>query len=362
MQATLCYINEKFPNYYYDSDRNMIYRKVNNVVQPIDRRNAEINGRKISAIPFNQDGVEVPITRGENGHLVANIDGRHLRVDWLVACTMFGSPAKILRLLHLDNDDDNFHWMNLQWMTSEDVLAEYCKAYGVEHISEIPEMWKEYTAPRNPNVKVLVSNYGNIKRDGRLVNQTIDTGGYYCISYQNERGERSILFTHIMVATLFVPNPDPDRLTVVNHIDGDKKNCFFWNLEWCDLSHNKNHALLDQLQGSSSQISEELIKELCEALSRGVPVKEICSTFKVDPKFVSSVYCRRRWTSISKNYYFPPRSFTQEQKEKIAQLLEDGIKPKEISSQLNIQYDTKFCSLCERIQRHKHAEEKFGLK
>lgn len=46
---------------------------------------------------------------------------------------------------------------------------------------------------------------------------------------------------HRLVAQLFIPNNDPN-LTVINHIDGNKLNNHYSNLEWCDAYHNNKHA------------------------------------------------------------------------------------------------------------------------
>jgi hypothetical protein len=57
-------------------------------------------------------------------------------------------------------------------------------------------------------------------------------------------------FVHILVAKAFVPNPDPENLTQVNHIDGTKTNNKATNLEWRSRRGDRIHAMKMGLQGS----------------------------------------------------------------------------------------------------------------
>jgi hypothetical protein len=46
---------------------------------------------------------------------------------------------------------------------------------------------------------------------------------------------------HRLVAKAFIPNPD--EYDIINHIDGDKENNHYSNLEWCTHLHNITHAI-----------------------------------------------------------------------------------------------------------------------
>jgi hypothetical protein len=86
-----------------------------------------------------------------------------------------------------------------------------------------------------------VSQYGDIKRNDISTSKipTLGTNTYLSINlYYN--GKHKFRTVHRIVAEAFIPNPD--NLPCVNHIDGDKTNNHYKNLEWCNHSNNMKHA------------------------------------------------------------------------------------------------------------------------
>lgn len=75
--------------------------------------------------------------------------------------------------------------------------------------------------------------------------------GYYHI-YVDYRGERIDKAIHRLVASAFIPNPD--NLPEVNHIDGNKLNNKYTNLEWCTRSENRRHAIVTGLSSDNKII------------------------------------------------------------------------------------------------------------
>ncbi|MCR4661648.1 MAG: NUMOD4 motif-containing HNH endonuclease [Clostridia bacterium] len=108
------------------------------------------------------------------------------------------------------------------------------------------EIWK--TLPIGNN-KYEVSNYGRIKthylsEEGRIMQTRLDRLGYVRVSLRV--GEKSKHFLmHRLVALMFIPNPF--MYNEINHIDGNKQNNYFENLEWCTHEHNMQHAVNNNL-------------------------------------------------------------------------------------------------------------------
>lgn len=102
------------------------------------------------------------------------------------------------------------------------------------------------------------SNYGRIKSlirrvpyaDGRsrwthehILRPSNDGRGYPLVvldKHSTENKKRKTIHVHRLVALAFLPNPK--KLPVVNHKDGNPANNRVENLEWCTYSHNSLHA------------------------------------------------------------------------------------------------------------------------
>lgn len=72
-----------------------------------------------------------------------------------------------------------------------------------------------------------------------------DGNGYMVVNLHRS-GISYVAFVHILVATVFIPNPY--GYPMVNHIDGDKANNDVTNLEWTTYRYNNIHALYHNLR------------------------------------------------------------------------------------------------------------------
>jgi len=99
-----------------------------------------------------------------------------------------------------------------------------------------------------------VSEYGDVRSVDRYVEQksrtywvkgkalehNIDRKGYHRAGL-NKDSKRKYEGIHRLVAKLFIENPE--NKPEVNHMDGDKSNNHYTNLEWVTRSENMKHAV-----------------------------------------------------------------------------------------------------------------------
>ena len=102
------------------------------------------------------------------------------------------------------------------------------------------EIWK--AIPDFPNYEC--SNMGRIKniKTNKILRGTSRPNGYSFIDLYNfEEHKRKNAQIHRIVGLLFVDNPE--NKPTINHIDGNKTNNIYTNLEWCTQYENTRHAI-----------------------------------------------------------------------------------------------------------------------
>lgn len=106
-------------------------------------------------------------------------------------------------------------------------------------------MWKPIKF--NPNYEI--NEFGEIRsiprngtiKDYRILAQHIDKYGYPIVGLRQD-GKKKTYAVHRLVAQHFLPEkPTPKHQ--INHIDGNKLNNHYSNLEWVTNSENQLHAI-----------------------------------------------------------------------------------------------------------------------
>lgn len=99
------------------------------------------------------------------------------------------------------------------------------------------EIWKDYI------YNYQISNFGRVRNKvtNKILKQNKTGKGYLgCVVSLGKRHCYKLIKIHRAVAECFIPNPN--NYPVVNHIDGNKENNLYSNLEWCTYKDNNLHS------------------------------------------------------------------------------------------------------------------------
>ena len=107
--------------------------------------------------------------------------------------------------------------------------------------------------------KYEISNKGRIRNsNNKVLKLRVNKKGYAETRLYYGNGKSRNVQIHRIVAEHFVENIN--NHTIVNHIDGDKTNNDYLNLEWCSLSDNSNHAYYTLNNGNMRAIKIILLE------------------------------------------------------------------------------------------------------
>lgn len=137
------------------------------------------------------------------------------------------------------------------------------------------EIWQPLVFRDVEEGRYEISTFGRIrqKKKGEWVilkiHKNSDKDGYhvYSLKVTPFRPKRPCtnMKRHIIVASFFVYNPDPEMYTQVNHINGCKTDNSPSNLEWVSPHMNTNHAIMCKLspnQRTLSTVEIDMIRDM----------------------------------------------------------------------------------------------------
>jgi hypothetical protein len=152
--------------------------------------------------------------------------------------------------------------------------------------ARIPE-FPDYAVSGDGEVMRVVDK--NYKAGGILKPQDLEQ--YPKVSLCRD-GQTFNVRIHKLVADAFVPNPDDKP--AVNHIDGNKNNIAFDNLEWTTHAENQQHAIATGLSPTgekhhSAKLTDTQIQEIRKRRSVGEPIKKLGEEFGVHQGHISKI-------------------------------------------------------------------------
>lgn len=148
--------------------------------------------------------------------------------------------------------------------------------------------------------KYEISEYGDIRniQTNNVLKPSINRGGYkfVCISLNksNGNGQRKLIIIHKAVAYTFLLNPN--NCNCIDHIDCNKLNNHYSNLEWVTYKENSirayNNGLLKQPPMESNvirKLSNEQVYEIRRLINEGLKCKDIAKEYGVSRHTISNI-------------------------------------------------------------------------
>ncbi len=150
--------------------------------------------------------------------------------------------------------------------------------------------------------KYTIKDY-EVTKNGEIINIH---NGHKRILQPNTKGYLRVmingknLFVHRLVAEKYVPNPE--NKPQVNHIDGNKLNNHYTNLEWVTNQENRNHAIEHGLHTmgedcSWSKLNNDKVNFIRQH-KNDITVKEFTELFNVTRSTIEDVINFRTWKDV----------------------------------------------------------------
>lgn len=140
----------------------------------------------------------------------------------------------------------------------------------------------------------LINNKGDIwsKLSRKFLKSHQNDSGYLVVAlYKKSESKPSMKRTHILVAEAFVHNPSPEIYAIVNHIDGNRANPLYSNLEWTNKSGNSKHASTIGNANRNNQRNEITILDLNDnVIQRFYSQTDLCKYLEVTNYLVKNYF------------------------------------------------------------------------
>lgn len=123
------------------------------------------------------------------------------------------------------------------------IQEETIKKYNLYQLNQCEELsfLKDYYYCTNDG-KLFSFSRSPINNVYKPIIPQIDKDGYMAYNVTTKHNKKIRLLAHRMVAFIFVKNKNKEIYKQVNHIDENKLNNYYTNLEWCTAKYNLNYG------------------------------------------------------------------------------------------------------------------------
>jgi hypothetical protein len=153
-----------------------------------------------------------------------------------------------------------------------------------------------------------ITNYGvypdgsirNLKTN-RVLKAHVKSDGYVRVSL-SINSKTIKFYVHRLVAIAYLDNPE--NLPCVNHLDNDKLNNCFYNLEWTTQKANIEHKVKCNRQAkgemcASAKLTENQVLEIRKLYAAGnISQRGLAKKYSVDQRLIWSIIHKETWKHI----------------------------------------------------------------
>jgi hypothetical protein len=148
--------------------------------------------------------------------------------------------------------------------------------------------------------KYSISKLGLVRNDksGRILKASPNMDGYLLVTLF-EPGNKKTTYIHQLVASYFI-GAAPNGMEV-NHVDFDRQNNCWDNLEYVTPLQNVSHSLPNYERGSkryNAKLKEGQIPIILK-MRESLPIRQIASMFGVDKELVRRICNGSSWKHLS---------------------------------------------------------------
>jgi len=185
------------------------------------------------------------------GYIIARLNNGNknklYRVHRLVCITFNGNPPEKKQIVdHINNIRNDNRSINLRWVNHYENSKNNSNKYSDKtniinlyfNLDKNDEIFKQIKTSLYGNFfNYSISNYGRIKNNKtkKLLTPTKTGDGYLRITLN-----KKLIQIHRLVCEIF--NKGYKEGFVVNHIDENKHNNYYKNLEWCSIGYNNKYS------------------------------------------------------------------------------------------------------------------------
>lgn len=225
------------------------------------------------------------ITKSENSlNIISKITGSKIKQYTLnnIFIKEWNSSNEIINYLKIKSTCNIFNCCHGKIKSSHGFIWKLSnKIYDIDDIDDnfkkiVTNDGKEYSNYRINNDGIII-NKCNIKLKYRI------NGGYYDINLTSNDHCNKTFLVHRLVALTFLENSN--NYNIVNHIDENRLNNNFKNLEWCTIRQNTIHSIGKKVYKIDKNTNEILrtyncikdaYKELTTAKGTGTNIARVC--------------------------------------------------------------------------------------